>query len=69
MGLNNCHTLGMTQDANPTGKTSHKWFAAGYQKAMRDILNEMINEGPEAAIKWAQDNCRDYELVKKSKTV
>lgn len=40
----------------PTGKTTQRWFAAGYQTAMAEILAALDNGGPEAAIAWARNN-------------
>lgn len=40
----------------PTGKTTQRWFAAGYQTAMAEILAALADGGPEAAIAWARNN-------------
>lgn len=40
----------------PTGKTSQRWYAEGYQAALRDIQEKLAQGGESAAKEWVDNN-------------
>jgi uncharacterized protein YidB (DUF937 family) len=40
----------------PTGPTSLRWYRAGYQSALADLLEKLDEGGEEAARKWIANN-------------
>lgn len=42
--------------ATPDGPTQHRWYAEGYQAALRDILQAREESGLDGVNEWLRNN-------------
>jgi hypothetical protein len=40
----------------PPGPVAHRWYAAGYQQALADLLARLDEGGEDAAREWISNN-------------